>query len=56
MTRFVTVILIYLRHKPIDRINLLGSQQRRNVLPVRYEHYALYDINKRLDDEHRRDL
>jgi hypothetical protein len=23
-------------HKPIDSINLLGSQQRRNVFPVRY--------------------
>jgi hypothetical protein len=37
MSRIVTVILIYHRHKPVDNIDLLGSQWRRNVLPVRYE-------------------
>jgi hypothetical protein len=36
MSRIVIVMLIYLRHKPIDSINLLGSQWRRNVFPVRY--------------------
>jgi hypothetical protein len=36
MSRIVLVILIYHGHKPIDNINLLGSQQRRNVFPVRY--------------------
>jgi hypothetical protein len=36
MSRIVIVILIYHRHKPIDRINLFGSQWRRNVFPVRY--------------------
>jgi hypothetical protein len=33
------VILMYHRHKPIDRINLLGSWRRSKVFPVRYEHY-----------------
>jgi hypothetical protein len=37
MSRIVIVILIYRRHKPIDSINLLGSQRRRYVFPVRYE-------------------
>jgi hypothetical protein len=36
MFRTVIVILVYHRHKPIDSINLLGSQRRRNVFPVRY--------------------
>jgi hypothetical protein len=36
MSRIVIVILLYHRHKPIDSINLLGSQRRRNVFPVRY--------------------
>jgi hypothetical protein len=27
--------LIYHRHKPIDNINLLGSQRGLNVFPVR---------------------
>jgi hypothetical protein len=36
MSRIATVILIYLRHKPIDSINLLGSQRRRSVFLVRY--------------------
>jgi hypothetical protein len=36
MSRIVTVILMYHRHKPIDSINLFGSQRRRNVFPVRY--------------------
>jgi hypothetical protein len=36
MSRIVIVILIYHRRKPIDGINLLDSQQRRNVFPVRY--------------------
>jgi hypothetical protein len=34
MYRIVIVILIYLRHKTIDSINLLGSYGRRNVFPV----------------------
>jgi hypothetical protein len=38
MSGTVTVILMYHRHNPIDRINLLGSYRRGNVLPVRYEH------------------
>jgi hypothetical protein len=36
MSRIVIVILIYHRHKPIDSINLLGLQRRRNVFPVKY--------------------
>jgi hypothetical protein len=36
MSRIVIIILIYHRHKPIDKINLLGSQRRRNVFPVWY--------------------
>jgi hypothetical protein len=36
-SRIVIVILIYHRHKPIDSINLLGSERRYNVFPVRYE-------------------
>jgi hypothetical protein len=40
MSRIVTVLLIYHRHRPIDSINLLGSSLRRNVFPVRYEHYS----------------
>jgi hypothetical protein len=36
MSRIVTVMLICHRHKPIDSINLLGSQRKRNVFPVRY--------------------
>jgi hypothetical protein len=32
----VIVMLIYHRHKPIDSINLLGSERRCNVFPVRY--------------------
>jgi hypothetical protein len=38
MSTIVTVMLIYHRHKPVNRINLLGSQWRRNVFPVNYEH------------------
>jgi hypothetical protein len=37
MSRIVIGTLIYHRYKPIDSINLLGSQRRRNVFPVRYE-------------------
>jgi hypothetical protein len=36
MPRIVTVLLIYNRHKHIDSIKRLDSQQRRNVFPVRY--------------------
>jgi hypothetical protein len=36
MSRIVIVILIYHRHKPIDSINLLDSNRRRNALAVRY--------------------
>jgi hypothetical protein len=36
MSRIVIVTLIYHRYKPIDSINMLGSQRRRNVFPVRY--------------------
>jgi hypothetical protein len=32
----IVIVLIYHRHKPIDSINLLDSQRRRNVFPVRY--------------------
>jgi hypothetical protein len=39
MSRTVTVILMYQLHKPEDRIDMLGSQQRHNVFPVRYEDY-----------------
>jgi hypothetical protein len=36
LSRNVIVIIMYHRHKPIDRINLLDSQRRRNVFPVRF--------------------
>jgi hypothetical protein len=36
MSRIVVLLLIYRRHKPIDSINLLGSERRHNVFPVRY--------------------
>jgi hypothetical protein len=36
MSRIVIVILIYYSHKPIDNINLLGSQRGGNVFPVTY--------------------
>jgi hypothetical protein len=29
-------MLIHHPHKPIDSINLLGSERRRTVFPVRY--------------------
>jgi hypothetical protein len=32
MSRIVLVILIYHRHKPIDSINLLGSNPRKTSL------------------------
>jgi hypothetical protein len=35
MSRIVIVILIYLRHRPIDSINLL-AHSGRNVFAVRY--------------------
>jgi hypothetical protein len=41
MSRIVTVILMYHRHKPVYRFNLLGSKQRNIMFPVRYERYAL---------------
>jgi hypothetical protein len=53
MSRIVIVILIYHRHKPIDSINLLVSQPRRNVFPVRYGQtyrVELSFLNKRQDD------
>jgi hypothetical protein len=37
MSRIVIVILIYHCHIPIDSINPLDSQRRRNVFAVRYE-------------------
>jgi hypothetical protein len=37
MSRVMTVISKYHRHKPTDRINLLGSQRKSNVFPVKYE-------------------
>jgi hypothetical protein len=36
MSRIVIDILICHRHNPIDSINLLGSQRRRNVFSVMY--------------------
>jgi hypothetical protein len=36
MFRIVIVILIYLRHKHRNSINLLGSLRKRDVFPVRY--------------------
>jgi hypothetical protein len=45
MSRIVIVILIYHSHKPIHSINLLGSQRRRNVIPVRYgQTYKTYRV------------
>jgi hypothetical protein len=32
----VILVLMYQPHKPIDSINLLGLQRRRNVSPVSY--------------------
>jgi hypothetical protein len=45
VSRIVIVIL-----KPIDPINLLGLLRRRNVFPVRYEHYPSFVLNKRQGD------
>jgi hypothetical protein len=36
MSRIVRVALMYHQQEPIDSINQLGSQRRRNVFPVRY--------------------
>jgi hypothetical protein len=36
MSIIMIVILIYHRHKPIDSVNLLGLERRRNVFPMRY--------------------
>jgi hypothetical protein len=44
MYRIVILILIHHRHEPIDSINLLGSQRRRNVFPVRYEQTYRVDL------------
>jgi hypothetical protein len=33
-----------------DRINLFGSEQRRNVFPMRYERDSSCVLNKRQDD------
>jgi hypothetical protein len=46
MSSTMIVTLIYHRHKPTDAINLLGSQWRRNVFPVRYECYPPCVLNK----------
>jgi hypothetical protein len=51
MSRIVRVILIYRRHKPIERINLLGSKRRRKVFPMRYEYYPPFVINKRQETD-----
>jgi hypothetical protein len=45
MSRIVIVILIYHPHKPIDSINLLGSQRRRNVFPVRYGQTYRFELS-----------
>jgi hypothetical protein len=50
MSRTVTVLLKYHRHKPIDRINLLGSQRKRSMFAVRYEHNPSCVLNIRQDD------
>jgi hypothetical protein len=47
MSKIVIVVLIYRRHKPIDRINLFGLYWRRDVFPVRYEHDPSCVLNKR---------
>jgi hypothetical protein len=43
MSRTTIVIFIFHRHKPIERINLLGSW-------LRYEHYPSCALNKRQDN------
>jgi hypothetical protein len=50
MPRIVIVTLIYHRHKPTDRIYLLYPYWRRNVSPVRYEHYPSCVVNRRQDN------
>jgi hypothetical protein len=50
MSTTVIIMLIYRRHEPIYRINLLGSQWRSNVFAVMYEHDPLCVLNKRQDD------
>jgi hypothetical protein len=41
MSIIVIVILLYHRHKPVDRINLFGRERKSNMLPVRYKHRVL---------------
>jgi hypothetical protein len=54
MSRIVILILIYHRHKPIDSINLLGLQRRRNVFLVRYVHtYRVMDNVQNCHDGHK---
>jgi hypothetical protein len=49
MSSTVIVVLIYHRHIPIGRINLLGSKLKSNVFPVKYELLSRV-LNKRQDD------
>jgi hypothetical protein len=46
MSRIVLVILIYYHQKPIDSINSLGSQRRRNVFPVRYGQTCRVELDR----------
>jgi hypothetical protein len=47
MSRIVVVIrvLTYHRHKPINSVNLLGSERKRNVFPVRYGQTYRVDLS-----------
>jgi hypothetical protein len=46
MSTIVIVLLIYDHYKHIDRINLLGSYLRRDMFPLRYEHYVSFVLIK----------
>jgi hypothetical protein len=45
MFRIAIVLIIYHPHKPTDSINLIGSQRRRNMLPVRYGQTYRIDLS-----------
>jgi hypothetical protein len=45
MSRIVIILIIYHHHKPINSINLMGSQRGRNMFPVRYGQTYKVDLS-----------